>query len=225
MDCPTYPHTNCILLPLPLTSKSSNSSMMYFLPPTMAWGVVTRKDQTSDFQSRSFTSQLLSANLPGKQMHPFRNTVSASSLEEVGGLHAHPGEEFLFVLSGKIFLHTEQNTPLLLETGDCIYFYASHAHAYVNGQNDPSEFLVVTTQPPNFKGYKALTTGNTEAEIRISSPDVRDDLVFFTKELGFRLDKIYPADNPTVVIISGHGVRLRIEKRSARTSRHTAHLM
>ena len=57
-----------------------------------------------------------------------------------------------------------------------------------------------------------MTTGNTEAEIRISSPDVRDDLVFFTKELGFRLDKIYPADNPTVVIISGHGVRLRIEK-------------
>ena len=117
-------------------------------------GVVTRKDQTSDFQSRSFTSQLLSANLPGKQMHPFRNTVSASSLEEVGGLHAHPGEEFLFVLSGKIFLHTEQNTPLLLETGDCIYFYASHAHAYVNGQNDPSEFLVVTTQPPTSKDIK-----------------------------------------------------------------------
>ena len=57
-----------------------------------------------------------------------------------------------------------------------------------------------------------LSKNIAEAEIRINSPDVRKDLVFFTKKLGFRLDKIYPADNPTVIIISGHGVRLRIEK-------------
>lgn len=56
-----------------------------------------------------------------------------------------------------------------------------------------------------------------EAEIRIGSPDVRDDLKFFTKELGFRLDTIFPADNPSVVVISGHGVRLRIEKGASET--------
>ena len=53
---------------------------------------------------------------------------------------------------------------------------------------------------------------NTAAEIRVSSPDVRDDLDFFTKKLGFRLDKIFPSDDPSVIVISGHGVRLRIEK-------------
>ena len=57
-----------------------------------------------------------------------------------------------------------------------------------------------------------MSNNKTEAEIRISSPDVRDDLVFFTQKLGFRLDQIFPSDDPGVVVISGHGVRLRIEK-------------
>ncbi len=50
-----------------------------------------------------------------------------------------------------------------------------------------------------------------EAEIRIGTRDVRDDLPFFTKKLGFRVDKIFPADNPSVVVLSGYGVRLRLD--------------
>jgi len=56
-----------------------------------------------------------------------------------------------------------------------------------------------------------LSTQATGAEIRIGTPDVREDLPFFTKKLGFRLEKIYPADNPRVAVLSGHGVRLRID--------------
>ncbi|HIF33709.1 MAG TPA: cupin [Planctomycetaceae bacterium] len=52
----------------------------------------------------------------------------------------------------------------------------------------------------------------TEAEVRIASSDVRQDLPFFTDTLGFRLEKIFPADDPSVAVLSGHGVRLRIEK-------------
>ncbi len=50
------------------------------------------------------------------------------------------------------------------------------------------------------------------AEIRLPTSDLRDDLPFFTKVLGFRLDMIYPADNPEVAILSGHGLRLRLQK-------------
>jgi len=57
-----------------------------------------------------------------------------------------------------------------------------------------------------------MTNSTTQAEIRISTPDVRDDLPFFTDTLGFQLESIFPADNPSVVVLSGHGVRLRIEK-------------
>ena len=52
----------------------------------------------------------------------------------------------------------------------------------------------------------------TRAEVRLPTKDVREDLPFFTKELKMRLDMIYPADNPEVAVLSGHGLRLRIQK-------------
>lgn len=50
------------------------------------------------------------------------------------------------------------------------------------------------------------------AEVRLSTAELRDDLAFFTKILQMRLDEIYPADNPEVAVLSGHGLRVRLEK-------------
>ena len=52
---------------------------------------------------------------------------------------------------------------------------------------------------------------NIRAEMRVRSKDVRDDLPFFTKALGMRLEKIWPADDPEVAVVSGHGVRIRLD--------------
>ena len=54
--------------------------------------------------------------------------------------------------------------------------------------------------------------GETRAEVRLPTQELRDDLPFWTKRLGFRLDMIYPADNPEVAVLSGHGLRLRLQK-------------
>lgn len=51
------------------------------------------------------------------------------------------------------------------------------------------------------------------AEIIVPSSDIRDDLAFFSKTLGLRLEQIYPADDPAVAVLSGHGVRLRLDSR------------
>ena len=56
------------------------------------------------------------------------------------------------------------------------------------------------------------TLQTTRAEIRLPTSELRDDLPFYTKVLGFRLDAIFPADNPQVAVLSGHGLRLRIQK-------------
>ena len=53
------------------------------------------------------------------------------------------------------------------------------------------------------------------AEIRLPTRELRDDIPFYTKTLGLRLDMIYPADDPQVGVFSGHGLRLRIEKGAA----------
>lgn len=49
------------------------------------------------------------------------------------------------------------------------------------------------------------------AEVRLATTDLRADLGFFTKVLKMRLDMIYPADDPSVAVFSGHGLRVRLE--------------
>ena len=53
---------------------------------------------------------------------------------------------------------------------------------------------------------------DTIAEIRLPTQELRDDIPFFTKTLGMRLDMIYPADDPQIGVFSGHGIRIRVQK-------------
>jgi quercetin dioxygenase-like cupin family protein len=49
------------------------------------------------------------------------------------------------------------------------------------------------------------------AELVLSCGNLSKALDFYTQELGFRLDLIFPADSPRVAVISGYGVRIRLE--------------
>jgi quercetin dioxygenase-like cupin family protein/catechol 2,3-dioxygenase-like lactoylglutathione lyase family enzyme len=55
------------------------------------------------------------------------------------------------------------------------------------------------------------------AEVCLPSTDLTADLAYYTETLGFRLDTIFPADDPVVATLSGHGVRLRLERGSTVT--------
>ncbi len=58
-------------------------------------------------------------------------------------------------------------------------------------------------------------TRETKAEFLLPTQDLKEDLPFFQKTLGFHLDEIFPADDPAVAVISGHGVRIRLERGSS----------
>jgi quercetin dioxygenase-like cupin family protein/catechol 2,3-dioxygenase-like lactoylglutathione lyase family enzyme len=53
------------------------------------------------------------------------------------------------------------------------------------------------------------------AEVCLPTTDLSADLAFFTDTLGFRLDTIFPADDPSVATLSGHGLRVRLERGAA----------
>lgn len=50
------------------------------------------------------------------------------------------------------------------------------------------------------------------AELVIPVTDLHADMAFFTQKLKFRLDTVFPADDPAVAVVSGHGLRLRLER-------------
>ncbi len=74
-----------------------------------------------------------------------------------------------------------------------------------------SASLAASPDKSNERGEMA-TADATEvrAEVILPTTSVARDLPFFTKVLKMRLDTIYPADYPTVAVISGHGLRLRL---------------
>ena len=73
----------------------------------------------------------LSPELRQKDMIPIVSRVKARSLAEFGDLVRHDGQEFLYVLSGRIVVHTEFYGPATLSAGEAIYIDSRMGHAYV----------------------------------------------------------------------------------------------
>lgn len=99
------------------------------------------------YASARLQAQVLNGDLLHKRMHPFLNRTTARTLEEAGGLAAHPGEEWLFVLQGPLILCSDDRAPLRLMPGDSLYFDASTPHAYLAETDAGAEFLVVSSAP------------------------------------------------------------------------------
>ena len=49
------------------------------------------------------------------------------------------------------------------------------------------------------------------AEVVLPSAALQEDIGFFGKTLGLRMDMIYPADDPRVAVFSGHGLNVRLD--------------
>ena len=53
---------------------------------------------------------------------------------------------------------------------------------------------------------------NCKAEMVLPGASLDATLTYFTGRLGFRVETIFPADAPEVAVISGHGLRLRLDR-------------
>jgi len=109
---------------------------------------ITRRGAGENFSTDRYDFELLCADLAYKNMVPSKNHVTATTLEEAGGLSAHEGEEFVYVLKGALYLHSEQYVPTLLDAGDSIYFDGNMPHAYVAADNSGVDILSLTMVAP-----------------------------------------------------------------------------
>lgn len=60
-----------------------------------------------------------------------------------------------------------------------------------------------------------MTSRIRSAEIVLPCADLDATVAFFVERLAFRIDVVFPADDPRVVVLGGHGVRLRLERGAA----------
>jgi len=86
----------------------------------------------------------LCTELRRKRMVPVLTKIRAHSPEQFGDLVRHSGEEFLYVLSGRIVVQTEFYDPVTLGPGEALYIDSSMGHAYLAATDcDEAEVLAV----------------------------------------------------------------------------------
>lgn len=59
----------------------------------------------------------------------------------------HEGEEFVWVLEGRLALELDGSEPITLEEGDCAYFDATRAHRYENVAEGTTKAFAVISPP------------------------------------------------------------------------------
>jgi transcriptional regulator with XRE-family HTH domain len=104
---------------------------------------ITRAGEALDAESEKHVHHYPASDLLGKMMIPIIIDVQARSVDELGGLVRHGGEEYLYVLRGSMELHSDIYAPLLLGPGDSVYFDSGMAHGYVRTSNEPCTVLAV----------------------------------------------------------------------------------
>jgi transcriptional regulator with XRE-family HTH domain len=100
-------------------------------PAVTARRSVGRIDRAIRVNTRNYDYYYLCAELRRKRMIPVLTRIRAKSVGEFGELVHHSGEEFIFVLEGRVEIHTEFYDPIVLEAGESIYIDSNMGHAYV----------------------------------------------------------------------------------------------
>ena len=91
-------------------------------------------EQSVHVNTPNYDYHYLCTELRRKRMIPCVTHVRAKSLEEFGDLVRHAGEEFVYVVQGRITVHTEYYDPVTLEVGQFIYLDSAMGHAYLAGE-------------------------------------------------------------------------------------------
>lgn len=107
--------------------------------------IVTRAGEGVVYRGHSMTYEFLTTQVAGKQMSPIRGVIHARKINGPEDFARHQGEEFLYVLSGKVEVHFADGRRLQLNQGDTMYFDSRIGHAYTSISRRPAEILGACT--------------------------------------------------------------------------------
>lgn len=88
--------------------------------------------------------RLLLSDLKQTAFIPYETVARARSIGEFKEWDRHPSEDFVYVLSGQVCLHTEFYEPVLLDTGDSVFFDARMGHAFLAAGEAEARMLCIS---------------------------------------------------------------------------------
>ncbi|MFA5535431.1 MAG: XRE family transcriptional regulator [Mariniphaga sp.] len=127
-------------------SKKYNIEMTALLfgdEPKMKSFFLTRSGQGIAMErTRAYKYQALASGFIGRKADPFIVTVEPVSEDNPVHLNSHNGQEFNFVLEGRLLLSIHAH-ELILNAGDSLYFDASLPHGMKALDGKPVKFLAI----------------------------------------------------------------------------------
>jgi len=112
-------------------------------PAVTARRSIGRLEDALRVNTEHYDYYFLCPELRHKRMTPMITRVRARSVAEFGELLQHSGEEYVYVLSGAIAVHTAFYDPVVLKSGESIYVDSSMGHAYVTEGCEEATVLAV----------------------------------------------------------------------------------
>lgn len=94
-------------------------------------------------ETSNYRYTYLCDNLRLKSMVPIVSICHATTMEEFGPLLKHDAEEFIFVLKGRVEVHTEYYSPEILEEHEGVYLDSRMGHAYLNAGDGEALILSI----------------------------------------------------------------------------------
>ena len=91
--------------------------------------------QSVRVETPNYDYYYLCTELRRKRMIPVVTKIRARTAEQFGALVRHSGEEFIYVLSGKVVVQTEFYDPVTLGPGQALYIDSSMGHAYLAAED------------------------------------------------------------------------------------------
>lgn len=112
----------------------------------------------------------LCTELRRKRMIPVITKIRAASQEEFGELVRHAGEEFIYVLKGRVVVHTEFYDAVTLDEGQSIYIDSAMGHAYLTAAGcNEAEVLGVMSSADDDQLMQSLLTLHEEQSQRTAT--------------------------------------------------------
>ncbi|APE27409.1 helix-turn-helix domain-containing protein [Aurantiacibacter gangjinensis] len=109
---------------------------------------IDRGDATAGtIETSNYVYHYLNTEILNKKMVPLVVEHTARTREEFGDFVRHEGEEFLYVLEGRLQVLTELYEAATLDAGQSVYLDSDMGHAYLNVGDGTCRTLAVVSAP------------------------------------------------------------------------------
>ncbi|MBE3639107.1 helix-turn-helix domain-containing protein [Mangrovicoccus algicola] len=103
----------------------------------------TRIGEAERHSTDHYDYEVHSSNLRGKVMVPLKMRIRTHEVPPPDEWSIHRGEEYIYVLSGTLGLHTQHYAPLVLKVGESAYLDSTMRHAFTSEGPEDAEILSI----------------------------------------------------------------------------------